>query len=160
METFQRMVHRSTRILAFSAMFLLLPMMFLTTLDVSLRRLFSFTIPGTMELSTMMLGAFILLGLSYTQQCRGHVRITFLVEKLPTRVQAGVEIILSLFTLLILFALVREGWIVAVEEEQVSDMLRIPLWPFRMLVVPAFLSFALEIIVDLINDSKILLRRT
>lgn len=146
--------------LAFSAMLLLLPMMFLTTLDVGLRHLFSFTIPGTMELSTMMLAAFILLGLSYTQQCRGHVRITFLVEKLPTRVQAGIEIFLSLLTLLLLFALIREGWIVAVEEDQVSDMLRIPLWPFRMLVIPAFFSFALEISVDLINYSRILLRRT
>ena len=76
---FKSLVQKLTRGIAFGAMFLLLPMMFLSAADVTLRKLFTTTVPGTMELSSYMMALFILLGLSYTHQCRAHVRVSFLL---------------------------------------------------------------------------------
>lgn len=138
-----------TRGTAFCAMFLLLPMMFLSTADVSLRKLFSVTIPGTMELSSYMLALFILLGLSYTHQRRAHVRVTLLLDLFPAKVKASIEIFLHILSLTMLVVLIKEGWIIALEETTVSDMLRIPENPFRMALVVGCFTFALELLVDI-----------
>ncbi len=153
---FKALVQKLTRGIAFGAMFLLLPMMFLSTADVTLRKLFTTTVPGTMELSSYMLALFILLGLSYTHQCRSHVRVSFLLDRFPDKAKTVVEIILSLLCLAMLLVLVVEGWIVAIEETTVSDMLRIPQTPFRLALVVGCFSFALEIIVDIIDHLKTL----
>ncbi|MCP3891575.1 MAG: TRAP transporter small permease [Desulfobulbaceae bacterium] len=153
---FKSVVQKFTRGVAFSAMFLLLPMMFLSATDVTLRKFFTTTVPGTMELSSYMLALFILLGLSYTHQCRAHVRVSFLLDLLPPKGKTVIEIILSLLCLAMLLVLVWQGWIIAVEETTVSDMLRIPENPFRMALVIGCFSFALEVVVDIIDHLKTL----
>lgn len=138
-----------TRGTAFVAMFLLIPMMFLSTADVTLRKFLTVTIPGTMELSSYMLALFILLGLSYTHQRRAHVKVTLLQDLFPAKVKAGVEICLNILSLVMLLVLIKEGWIIALEETTVSDMLRIPENPFRMALVVGCFTFALELLVDI-----------
>lgn len=154
MVQFKSLVQKLTRGIAFGAMFLLLPMMFLTSTDITLRKLFTTTVPGTMELSSYMLALFILLGLSYTHQCRTHVRVSFLLDRFPQKAKTVVEIMTSLLCLAMLLVLVFEGWIVAWEETTVSDMLRIPQTPFRLALVIGCFSFALEIVVDIIDHCK------
>jgi len=151
---FKSSVQQFTRAIAFFAMLLLLPMMFLSAADVSLRKILGFTIPGTMELSSYMLALFILLGLSYTHQCRAHVRVSFLLNRLPDQMKSIVEIVLSLLCLAMLLTLVAEGWLVAWEETTVSDMLRIPQTPFRLALVVGCFSFSLELAVDIIDHFR------
>jgi TRAP-type C4-dicarboxylate transport system permease small subunit len=141
-----------TRGTAFCAMFLLIPMMFLSTVDVSLRKAFSVTIPGTMELSSYMLALFILLGLSYTHQRRAHVRVTLLLDLFPSKVKISIETLLHILSLGMLVVLIKEGWVIALEETTVSDMLRIPETPFRMALVVGCFTFALEIVVDIAEN--------
>jgi len=148
---FKSFVQKTTRGIAFCAMFLLLPMMFLSTIDVTLRKLFTMTVPGTMELSSYMLAVFILLGLSYTHQCRAHVRVSFLLDRFPDKIKTIIEIVLSLLCLAMLLVLVVQGWIVAWEETTVSDMLRIPQTPFRLALVVGCFSFALEVLSDIFD---------
>lgn len=140
-----------SRFLAFLGMFLLLPMMFLSTADVVLRKFWSVTVPGTMEISSLLLALFVLLGLSYTHQCRGHVQIGLLVDRLPETVRAGVEFFLGLLSVSLLSLLAIGGWQVALEERTVTDMLRLPLAPFRMILVVGVLSFLLELLLDLFD---------
>ena len=156
MVQFKSLVQKLTRGIAFGAMFLLLPMMFLSAADVTLRKFFTSTIPGTMELSSYMMALFILLGLSYAHQCRAHVRVSFLLDLFPDKAKTFIEIILSLLALAMLLILVFEGWVVAVEETTVSDMLRIPQTPFRMALVVGCFSFALEVAMDIIDQLKTL----
>ena len=156
MTQFKSIVQKTTRGVAFGAMFLLLPMMFLSATDVTLRKLFTMTVPGTMELSSYMLAVFILLGLSYTHQCRAHVRVSFLLDRFPDKVKTIIEIILSLLCLAMLMVLVVQGWIVAWEETTASDMLRIPQTPFRLALVVGCFSFALEVLIDIIDHLKTL----
>lgn len=156
MVQFKSFAQKLTRGIAFGAMFLLLPMMFLSATDVTLRKLFTTTVPGTMELSSYMLAVFILLGLSYTHQCRAHVRVSFLLDRFPDKVKTVIEIVLSFLCLGMLLVLVVQGWIVAWEETTVSDMLRIPQTPFRLALVVGCFSFALEVLIDIFDHMKAL----
>ena len=92
-----RMIQRVTRSLCYIGMFLLIPMMLITAGDVIGRAVWSKPIPGTVELSSYMLVFFILLGVAYTQQVKGHVRVSMLVSRLPERVGG----ILDVFTTLL-----------------------------------------------------------
>jgi TRAP-type C4-dicarboxylate transport system permease small subunit len=84
-EAIKRVLQKMSRGIAFGGMFLLIPMMLLTTADVMGRSFFRRPITGTYELSSYLLAVFILLGIAYTYQVGGHVRVTMFVSKLPDR---------------------------------------------------------------------------
>ncbi len=137
----------------------LLPLMILTAFDVLGRDLFSRSIPGTVELSQYLLAIFILLGFAYTQQVKGHVTVSILTSKLPERAQLVFKIITSLLMLVLACAIAWQGWVVGIEERTVSDMLRIPQLPFRLLVALAAFMLLLQLLSDLGDYLKRLLGR-
>ena len=152
-------IQRLTFYICVVGMLLLVPMMLLTTGDVIVRAILARTITGAVEISEYMLAVFILLGLAYTQQIKGHVRVSFFISRLPPRAQPVVEIVTILLSLFIIFIVVWQGLIVGMQETTVSDMLRIPQSPFKLLVaVGGFLLF-LELLIDLAASTGKLVRR-
>jgi TRAP-type C4-dicarboxylate transport system permease small subunit len=148
------MVHLASRWLCYGGMALLIPMMLLTSAEVVGRAVWNKPIPGSVEISSYLLALFILGGLAYTQQVKGHVRVTMLTDWLPARVRAGLDILTTLLSLFIIGILAWQGWEVASEERTVSDMLRVPQWPFRMLVPVAAGLLFLELVCDLADHVK------
>jgi TRAP-type C4-dicarboxylate transport system permease small subunit len=147
-----KQVLQQTNILVCSiGMYMLIPMMFLTSADVMARVVFASPIIGSIELSEYMLSVFILLGLGYTEQKKGNVKVGFILEKFPPGFQAATDIFTTLLSLFIVFIIVRQGWLLAVKETTVSYMLRIPQTPFRMLVCIGGFLMGLELVIDLIN---------
>jgi TRAP-type C4-dicarboxylate transport system permease small subunit len=140
-------------------MFLLIPMMLLTAADVIGRAVWTRPIPGAVELSSYMLNVFILLGVAYTHQVKGHVRVSMLVSRLPEQAEIILDIIATLLSLFIIAILAWQGWVVGIEEITVSDMLRIPQMPFRLLVSLAGLFLCLELLIDLSASVSKLIRR-
>ena len=140
-------------------MFLLIPMMLLTAADVIGRAVWTRPIPGAVELSSYMLNVFILLGVAYTHQARGHVRVSMLISRLPEMAEIILDIITTLLSLFIIAILAWQGWVVGIEETSVSDMLRIPQMPFRLLVSLAGLFLCLELLIDLSSSVSKLVRR-
>ena len=132
-------------------MLLIVPLMLLTSADVIGRAALARPIPGIVELSSYMLDVFILLGLAYTQQVKGHVRVSMLTSRLPQRAQQSLEIVVTLLSLFIMVLLAWQGWVVGMEETAVSDMLRIPQRPFKLLVGVAAILLCLELVVDLVS---------
>jgi TRAP-type C4-dicarboxylate transport system permease small subunit len=143
---------------SYVGMVLLIPMMLLTTTDVVGRALWSRPIYGTVELSSYMLAVFILLGIAYTHQAKGHVRVSMLTSRLPMRAGLAMEIATILLSLFIFGLLAWQGWVVGMEERAVSDMLRIPQRPFRLLVSVAASLLCLELCIDLLSTIKRLVR--
>jgi TRAP-type C4-dicarboxylate transport system permease small subunit len=141
-----------TRGVSFGGMFLLIPLMLLTSTEVVSRKLWNQPIPGTLELSSYMLSVFILLGIAYTQQAKGHVKVTMLTTRLPRRARLLLEMLTTLLSLFIICVLAWQGWVVGIEEKTVSDMLRIPQMPFKMLVSVGAFMLALELILDFIDS--------
>jgi TRAP-type C4-dicarboxylate transport system permease small subunit len=140
-------------------MFLLIPMMLITAGDVIGRRFWAKSIPGTVELSSYMLAVFILLGVAYTHQVKGHVKVSMLVSRLPDWAGNIADIITTLLSLVIIAILAWQGLVVGIEERTVSDMLRIPQLPFRLLVSVAGLFLWLELFMDLAESVGRLVRR-
>ena len=62
-----------------------------------------------------MLAVLILLGLGYTEQQKGNVKVGLFLDKFPERFQAAVDIITVLLSLSIIIVLIRQGWVIAVK---------------------------------------------
>ena len=152
-------LQRLTLVLSYGGMFLLVPMMLLTAGDVIGRVVWSRPIPGAVELSSYMLAVFILMGVAYTHQVKGHVRVRMLVSRLPERAGLILDVITILLSLFIISILAWQGWVVGIEERTVSDMLRVPQLPFRLLVSVAALFLCLELLIDLFDSLGKLVRR-
>jgi len=159
-EVLKKALQKLNRSIALGGMFLLIPMMLLTTADVIGRSFFRRPITGTYELSSYLLAVFILSGIAYTYQVGGHVRVTMIVSKLPDRIAAAVEIITILLSLLIVTVLAWQGWVLGWQEKTVSEQLRIPELPFRLLVCLAAVLMWLELLFDLIIKTTHLKRRS
>jgi TRAP-type C4-dicarboxylate transport system permease small subunit len=155
----QKLIHRLNFYVAVVGMALIIPLMLLTTGDIIGRKFFSKTIPGTFEISEYILATFILLGAAYTQQVKGHVGVDFLTSRLSPRVRIGCEIITWILSLFIIAIVIWQGWLEGIRERTVSDMLRIPQYPFRLLVAIGGFLLWLEILIDLFNSIGKLKRR-
>lgn len=64
--------------------------------EVCRRTFFNSSFLWTFEISSWLLVAFAFLGMGYTLQSGGHVRVTLLASRLPKQVQTWLELILSL----------------------------------------------------------------
>lgn len=146
--------------IAFVGMFLLIPLMLMMTGDVIGRVLFNSPIKGSYELASYLLACFVLLGIAYTYQVGGHVRIDLLVTRLPKRAAYICEIISILLSLFIVAILVWQGWLLGISDTAVSEQLRIPEGPFRLLVPFAATMLWLVLLAELIEKIYGLFRRS
>jgi TRAP-type C4-dicarboxylate transport system permease small subunit len=150
-QRFRRVVQKTTYYLAYAGMFVMLPLMLLTSADVVGRGIFNKPVPGAVELSSLSLVLFILSGLAYTHQLKGHVRVTMLLDRLPRKGALAMEALTTIMSMLILAAVAWQGWELAWEQKTVTDMLRIPQRPFRLMVTVAGIAFFLELLLDLLT---------
>jgi TRAP-type C4-dicarboxylate transport system permease small subunit len=152
-------IQRLNLYVGMAGMSLLIPLMLLTTSDVIGRGFFRKPIPGTFELSEYVLAVFILLGAAYTQQVKGHVGVDFITSKLSPRLRAVCEIITTLLSLFIIAIVIWQGFLEGIRERTVSDMLRIPQYPFRLLVAIGGFLLWLELLIDLMSSIGKVIRR-
>jgi len=145
-------IRRINYVVCAVGMVMIIPLMLLTFADVMLRGFFNKPIAGTFELSQYILAIFILLGAAYTQQVRGHVGVDFLTSRLSPRRRALCEIITTLLSLLIIAIVIWQGWVEGITEKSVSDQLRIPQYPFRVLVAVGGFLLWLELLIDLFGS--------
>ena len=150
-EEVKKRIRRINYIVCAIGMAMVIPLMLLTFADVMLRSFFNKPIPGTFEISQYMLAFFILLGAAYTQQVKGHVGVDFLTSRLSPRLQAVCEIVATLLSLFIIAILVWQGWVEGIAEKAVSDQLRIPQYPFRVLVAIGGFLLWLELLINLFD---------
>jgi TRAP-type C4-dicarboxylate transport system permease small subunit len=128
--------------------FFLIPLMIVTAADVVGRDVFNRPIPGTVELSQYMLAVFILLSFAYAHQVKAHVAVSLVTSRLSYNAQLILKLITILMGLFIFSILAWQGLVVGIEERTVSDMLRIPQYPFRILVAVAAFLLCLELLID------------
>lgn len=159
-EKFKKTVQKINRFIAGVSGFFLIPLMLITAIDVIGRDVFNRPIYGTVELSQYMLAVFILLGLGYAVQVKAHVAVSILTSHLGDYTQVVLNIVSTILCLLISFVLVWQGWVVGMEETAVSDMLRVPQFPFKVLVAVAAFLMCLELLIDLGDSVKKLARRS
>jgi TRAP-type C4-dicarboxylate transport system permease small subunit len=160
LETVKKGIQTVNRFIAGVSGFFLIPLMIITAADVVGRDVFNRPIPGTVELSQYMLAVFILLGFSYAHQVKAHVAVSIFTSRLPHRVHLILNIITTLLCVFISCVLIWQGWVVGIEEKAVSDMLRVPQYPFRLLVAIAAFLMCLELLIDFGDSLKKLVGRS
>ena len=158
-EKAKRWISKVNRFVAGVGAWFLIPLMVITAVDVVSRDIFNHPVPGTVELSQYMLAVFILLGLAYTQQMKAHVAVSLFTSRLSKPFQLTFNIISTFVCLFISFIIAWQGWVVGIEEKSVSDMLRVPQYPFRLLVAVAALLMCVELLIDLGDSLKKLFGR-
>jgi len=125
-----------------------LPLMVLTAADALSRSFLARPLPGVIELSEYLLSVMVLLGAAYTQQVKGHVGVDFLLRRLSPKGKRGVRMATTVLCMFIAAILAVEGLFHALQERTVSDMLRIPQKPFKLLVFVAGVMLLLEFLMD------------
>jgi TRAP-type C4-dicarboxylate transport system permease small subunit len=155
----QKGIQRFNLYISMAGMSLIIPLMLLTTGDVIGRGFFRKPIPGTFELSEYLLAVLILLGAAYTQQVKGHVGVDFITSRLSPRLRKICQIITTLLSLFIIAIVVWQGFLQGMSERTVSEILRIPQYPFRLLVAIGGFLLWLELLIDLIGLIGELVRR-
>jgi TRAP-type C4-dicarboxylate transport system permease small subunit len=162
METFKAIrsfVERTIRFVATIGMVFVLPLMLITTADVVGRGFFNKPLAGTFELSEYMLAVIILLGAAYTQQVKGHVAVDFLTSKFSNKTQALCQTLVLFLSLFIVTILVWQGFMLGIEEKGVTDQLRVPRAPFKMLVGIGGCLLWLQLFFDFIDSITKVVRR-
>lgn len=154
----EKRIHQAAHCVGVVGLAFLVPLMVLTSADVLSRAIFQKPIPGSLELSQYMLSVLILLGAAYTQQVKGHVSVQFLTSRLSPRRQLLCQVLTTSLSLFIVSILVWQGFVIGLEERAVSDMLRIPQAPFRLLVAVGGAFLWLELWVDLVATIRNLRR--
>jgi TRAP-type C4-dicarboxylate transport system permease small subunit len=133
--------------------------MLITTADVVGRGFFNKPIAGTFELSEYMLAVIILLGAAYTQQVKGHVAVDFLTSRFSMKTQALCQMLVLFLSLFIVTILVWQGFMLGIEEKGVTDQLRVPRAPFKMLVGIGGCLLWLQLFIDFIDSITKVVRR-
>lgn len=121
-----------------------------------LSRIFFTPIVGDVEIVRLGMVILIMFGLSYTQSIDGHISIGLIVDKLPQKVQYGLDIFGSLLNFLITMII---GFIfigVGIEHKTTlplsTDLLSIPFYPFDFIIVIGFFMWGLEAMLKVITS--------
>ncbi|MCE5283592.1 MAG: TRAP transporter small permease [Deltaproteobacteria bacterium] len=107
-------------------------MMLLTCADVVLR-LFRRPVPGTYEIVGFLGTVVIAFAMAYTSLEKGHIAVELLVERLPRRLQSGIEAAVSLIGTVLFGLLTWQSFIYAADlrhSGEVSVTLTMPIYPF------------------------------
>ncbi len=118
------------------SMVLLLAIMLLVTVDVTLRNLFSSSIPGAVEISELLQGMMVFLGMAATLKGGNHIAADLIVENLSIRNQALVDLITGIISVAVMGFMAFALWSVATgpgAEYEVTSLLGIPTQPFWMI---------------------------
>ncbi len=118
-------------------------MMFLTLFDVIGRALshwdcwFCHPIAVSVEVTEIIMGMMIYLGIGYTTFLRGHIRVDILVINLSARIQAILDFITGIIALVITLLISWRLWIYANSRLVNGDLTQIgevPVWPYAFIM--------------------------
>ena len=155
MDYFVRLVRRTTGWgMAFGAAFLT-GMMVLVVANI-VTRLFRHIIPGSYEISTLMIVVAVAFALGYAGVQKSHVVVKIMVDRLSPRWQWIIEILTSLISLvtwaIITWAsstVLAQRWLT-----EVTDLLDVPYLPFRIIFVAGLALLCLVYATNLVIALK------
>jgi len=136
--------------------------MLLTTADAILRYLFSGGIPGSYHLNEFLLVAMIALPLAKCQENQAHIRVDFLVARIPPKIFTIIELVTLSFAL-VLFAVATyttgQGAIQSYfQGDYVLSTINYPKWPVRSFIPIGTGCLTLRLLLDVVTHFRALFR--
>jgi TRAP-type C4-dicarboxylate transport system permease small subunit len=120
----------------FVSMALLVGAMFFTTADVT-GRFFGHPIPGSYQISELILVWIVCLAWPYLTGTKGHVRVEMLVSRLPPRIQKRIGLFTHVVALCVFLLIAWQGVEMVMLSIRMNDQVSIvdiPLYPFQVIV--------------------------
>lgn len=143
-----------SRVVNVIGMIMMTAMMIFVTLDVTLRKLFDSPILGSIEITQFILAICVSFGLAQCTIDKGHVIVDLFVSRLTTRAKARLGIVTGMLAfgscLLVTWQLFNYIFIIK-ENNNVSSVLKIPMWPFVALVTFGFVLFCFVLFIQFLE---------
>ena len=136
-KTLENWIFPLTKFMKGIASLILFLMMLLTITDVFLRKVFSNSILGTVEVSEFMLVILIFFSLAHTEVLNGHVKVDLVLERFGERVQSMVDMITQFVCFIISFLITWSTLVYAGKMKasgEVTQDLWLPVYPFIYVV--------------------------
>lgn len=153
---FRRALSKVNRLMAALSVACIIGMLVLTILDISRRSLSGKSVQGVNELGEVAMVFIVFLGLAYAEQRRAHVGVTIFVRRLPARLAAALEAAGVFVVMAVVLWMVIVTGERAVESVVVGEyrfgLVRIPIWPARVVIVIGLAAYLLELALRLIDD--------
>lgn len=138
----------------------LFALMLLTVADVVLRHRFTLNqpIPGVFELTELTMVVVVFFGLAFTASKKGHIAVDLVVARLPQRWQGAVDSLTGLLSLGVFALIIWQSAIFALEAVlayyEVTDILDIPVFLFKLLVPLGALVLWFQLVVSLLESLR------
>ncbi len=143
------------RVMALLAGAVLLLLMMFTTLDVVMRYFFNAPFRGSLEVTEFSMAIIVFLGVAYCGWVGGHIGVDLFEKLLEKPALRFVPVLVNL-TGAALFALI--AWQMVTETlhawTQISNMLRMPHWPFRLVVAFGSAIYAIVLVIQAIRAAR------
>jgi TRAP-type C4-dicarboxylate transport system permease small subunit len=157
MNTYAKIVNSVTRIFGFLGAVTMIGLVLMTVVDVFLRYFFRAPILGSFELTELFLVVMVFFAIPWAAIKKANVRVDLLVSRLPARTRAAFDSV-TCFMSLGITALCTWYTVPQViyiwRLYSVSDMLKIPIYPFYIAVAVGFFLLFFILVANLIEFVK------
>ena len=126
--------------------------MVLTFCDVIGRYGFDSPIVGTVEVTELLMGTMVYLGVGLTTHARGHIRVDILIDLLPARVRAILEVATLTISIIMVSLICWHLWLKAgatVEKNDLTQIWEWPVWPAAYVMAAASLLMVSSMLLQL-----------
>jgi len=134
---------------------IILFIMIFVVIEVLGRYLFNHPIQGHHEIVVALMAPLVFLGIAYTEQQGGHIRMDLLISRIPKGwLYYGLEILLRLCCLVVsgLFVVKGIGFTLFMYKVgHASELLNFPHWPFQLCVVVGCFLLCIRFIVEILQ---------
>jgi TRAP-type C4-dicarboxylate transport system permease small subunit len=132
-------------------------MLFVSLFDIVVGKLFVWSLPGTIDVIGLIGVLVITFSIAQTQIYRRHVKVDLVLILLPKKVQNILNAFVSLFSLVLFVILIWTSIEYAVRIKasgELSQTLKLPLYPFIFSIAFSCIPLCLRFICDFIKSIK------
>jgi TRAP-type C4-dicarboxylate transport system permease small subunit len=126
--------------------------MFLGGLDVIGRYFFNQPIPGTFEITEILLAGIVYFGVAFTQRVKGHATVDFFYGFLPGKTKVVVSFVNSFIVLCIFVMMMWRGTVTAITQLRIHQEvpnIGVPLFLFQLFVPIGAVTMSIVLVVEI-----------
>lgn len=161
MQGLVHLIERLSKYFGIAGAFLIIPLVLATCYEVFARYLFGAPTIWAYEIGYTITGSHFLLGMAFTLMAGDHIRIDIFSGHFSARTRAMIDLAgyavllpLTIWLVIYLYLYMHGAWVQ--NEKSGQSALNMPVWPFRLVFVTAFLLLTLQIVAEMIKSARAL----
>lgn len=119
---------------------------------------FNRPVHGALEITESTMVVIVFGALAYSQIRRNHIRVELLYARGGPRTQAAMDLFADLMAILffslLLWQAILEAQFSLQIDESTFGLIRLPLWPARIMLAAGTALMILQLLIDAVNDAK------